>query len=196
MSVATPRLDGVVDTYVTDVLDAIEEAGGVTVVAAYLIGSAATADFDAARSDLDVVAIVDRPLRDARVAVVQAIGRLGCPFRALELVVYVQGEQPPNFELNVNADRSAAVEKPDEPRFWFVIDAALAQERAVAFVDDEPWPTRFAPVTEERLREALVQSIAWSEAQPPDDEFARLNAIRARHYLETREWLAKKDAAS
>ena len=196
MNVATPRLDGVVDTYVTDVLDAIEEAGGVTVVAAYLIGSAATGDFDPAQSDLDVVAIVDRPLRGARVPVVEAIGRLACPFRALELVVYVQGEQPPNFELNVNADRSAVVEKPDEPRFWFVIDAALAQERAVPFGDDEPWPTWFAPVTEERLREALVQSVAWSEAQPSEDEVARLNAIRARHYLETREWLAKSDAAS
>ena len=185
-------LDAVVETYVADVLDVLEDAGGVTVLAAYAIGSIATGDFDPERSDLDLVAVVEAP--PARSAV-EAIGRLGCPFRALELVVYVDGEQPPHFALNVNADASGAFERPDEPPFWFVIDAALAQERAVAFGDDEPWSAHFAPVSEERLREALVQSIAWSEAQPVDNEFARRNAARARHYLETGEWLPKKAAS-
>ena len=193
MSVATHGLDPVVQTYIGDVLSAVEEAGGVNVAAAYPIGSAASGDFDLERSDLDLVVVVDAP---PAAAVVEAVGRLACPVRALELVVYVEGEQPPNFALNVNVDRGGATEKPDEPSFWFVVDAALAQERAVSFGDEEPWSAHFEPVSEERLREALVQAIAWAEAQPPDNEFARLNAVRSRHYLETGEWMTKTEAAS
>jgi predicted nucleotidyltransferase len=191
---AALEIDAAAETYVANVLDAFDEAG-VSIRAAYLLGSAATGDFDPATSDLDVVAVVDRPLGEPRAQVVDAIGRLGSPVRALELVVYVEGHQPPDFELNVNADASGAVEKPDEPAHWFVIDAALAQDRAVPFGGDEPWSAHFEPVTEDRLREALVQSIAWSQAQPIDNAFARVNAIRSRHYLETGEWLSKREAA-
>ena len=191
---AAVQIDAVAEKYLANVLDAFEEAG-VSVRAAYLLGSAATGDFDPATSDLDAVAVVDRPLGDARAGIIEAIARLGSPFRALELVVYVDGHQPPDFELNLNVDAGGAVEKPDEPPHWFVIDAALAQERAVPVGGDEPWPAHFEPVSEERLREALVQSIAWSQARPLDDDFARLNAIRSRHYLETAEWLSKTEAA-
>ena len=193
---AAPVLDTMVETYLADVLDAVEEAGGVVVLAAYPIGSAATGAFDPETSDLDVVAVVDKPLGERRGHVVEAIGSLGCPFRALELVLYVKDSQPPDVELNVNANSGGAVEKPDEPGFWFVIDAALAQDRAVSFGDAEPWSSYFEQVPEERLREALVQSITWSEAQPPENAFARLNATRARHYLETGEWLTKKEVRS
>ncbi len=186
-------VDPVVETCVADALDALEDAG-VSVLAAYLVGSAATGDFDLATSDLDVVAVIDRPIAsDDRKRLVEAIGRLGCPVRSLELVAYVRGNQPPDYELNVNADAAGAAEV-DAPPFWFVIDAALAQERAAPFGADEPWSVHFEPVAEDRLREALVQSIAWSQAQPTDDQFARVNAARARHYLETGEWLSKADA--
>src|SRR5205085_11471124 len=101
--------------------------------------SAATADFDPATSDLDVVAVIDRPIAsDDRRRLVEAIARLGCPGRALELVAYVRGNQPPDFELNINADASSAAEV-EAPAHWFVIDAALAQERAKPFGDDGPW---------------------------------------------------------
>jgi predicted nucleotidyltransferase len=192
MSVATHGLDPIVETYIAEIRGAFEHEGGVTVAAAYPIGSAASGDFDLERSDLDLVVVVAPPAA----AVVEAVDRLACPVRALDLVAYVEGEQPPNFALNVNVDSSGAVEKPDEPSFWFVVDAALAQERAVSFGDQEPWSAHFEPVSEERLREALVQAIAWAEAQPPDNEFARLNAIRSRHYLETGEWMTKTAAAS
>ena len=39
----------------------------------------------------------------------------------------------------------------------------------------------------------MKQSLAWS-AQRPGDEFAQLNAIRARHYLEHGEWITKAEA--
>ena len=189
------HLDTTAEAYVADVLDAIEEEGRVTVLAAFVLGSGALGDFEPERSDIDIVAVIDAPLEDrARSAVIDGIGRLGCPARALELVVYVRGAQPPDFELNLNVDAAGARELPDEPKHWFVIDAAIAQERSTAFGDDEPWSAFFEPVSPERLRAALADSIAWSAGQPADDEFARLNAIRSRHYLEHGEWITKEEA--
>jgi Nucleotidyltransferase domain len=189
------HLDTTGEAHVADVLAAIEERGLVTVVAGFLIGSAALGGFDPERSDIDVVAVVDRAFeRGARDDVVEAIGRLRCPARALELVIYVKGSQPPDFELNVTATVEGAREQPDEPRHWFVIDAAIGQEHAVAFGGAE-WSTFFAPIPEQRLREALHEAIAWSERQPLENEFARVNAIRARHYLDHGEWMSKPDAS-
>jgi hypothetical protein len=195
MTAATAsHLDAASEAYLADVLDAIEELGEVTLLAAYLVGSAAAGGFDPSRSDIDAIAVVDRPFGpDARTRLVAGIGRLGCPARGLELVVYVEGAQPPDFELNVNADASGAAERSDEPRHWFVIDAALAQDRAVSFGQDEPWQTYFEPVAPELIGAAMEESIVWSEAQPPGNEFARVNALRARHYLEQGEWISKQE---
>jgi hypothetical protein len=188
-------LDATAEAYVADILDVIEEDGRVMVLAAFVLGSGALGGFEPERSDIDIVGVIDAPLESrARADVIDGIGRLQCPARALELVVYVRGAQPPDFELNLTVDAAGARELPDEPKHWFVIDAAIAQERSSAFGDDEPWATFFEPVSEERLRAALADSIAWSARQPADDEFARLNAIRSRHYLDHGEWITKEEA--
>jgi predicted nucleotidyltransferase len=196
MTVANPvELDATAEAYVADVLDAIEEHGRVAVLGAFVLGSVALGAFERGRSDIDLTVVVDAPLvGEARPSAIEAIGRLGLPARALELVVYVRGAQPPDFDLNVNVDADGAHERPDEPRHWFVIDAAIAQERSPSFGDGDPWSAFFEPVSQDGLREALRESIAWSERQPPGDEFARLNAIRSRHYLAHGEWLSKADA--
>jgi predicted nucleotidyltransferase len=182
------RLTPPVEAYVSRVAEAI--AG---LRALYLLGSAATGGFNPETSDLDVVAVVGRPLseHDKR-AIVHAVAELDVPVRRLELVVYAAGSQPPEFDLNLNADERGARELQDEPRHWFVIDAALAQEHAVA-LSGPPWAAFFAPLEPERVRQALEQSLAWS-ADRPGDEFARLNAIRARHYLDHGEWIGKREA--
>ena len=79
-------------------------------------------------------------------------------------------------------------EAPDELDHWFLIDAGMAQERIPA------WTDYFEPIPEKCLREAVVASLVWSE-EWPDLEFARLNAARARHYLEHGEWLSKQEAS-
>jgi hypothetical protein len=99
-------------------------------------------------------------------------------------VVYVHGHQPPNFELNLEVDAEGPREAPDEAGHWFVIDSAIAQEHS------SDWATYFEPVSKERTRHAVEQSLEWSAAHP-QFEFSRLNAARARHYLETGEWKAK-----
>jgi predicted nucleotidyltransferase len=185
---ATTYLDAPSEAYVADVLEEID--GHVPILEAYLLGSGVVGGFDPKTSDIDLVVVVASPLGSERDAVVQRLRGIPCPVRDLQLVVYVEGAQPPHFELNVNE----GVERPEEDGFWFVLDAALAQERAVPLRGDRPWSDFFQPVSRERVRSALAESIAWSERQAPDDEFALMNAIRARHYLEHGEWISKGEA--
>jgi hypothetical protein len=188
VSAAATHIDAVAEAYVADVVEALE--AHVRVLDSFVLGSGLVGGYRPGESDLDLVVVVDAPLGgEARQAAIDRIAALQLPGRRLELVVYVRGQQPPDFELNLEVDAESAREAPDEPGFWFVIDAALAQERI------SRWSEYFDPIAEERVREALVQSIAWSQARPVDDEFARVNAIRARHYLETGEWMSKQEAA-
>ena len=176
------------EAYATQVAEAIGELEAV-----YVGGSGALGGFDPQRSDIDLVAVVDRKLDEPeKAALARAIGELPLPAPRLELVVYATGSQPPAFELNLNADSQGAAEHPDEPLHWFVIDAAVAQEHAVPLLGP-PWSESFAPLRPAQVREAMEQSLAWSK-QRPGDEFAELNAIRARHYLEHGEWITKAEA--
>jgi predicted nucleotidyltransferase len=190
MTVASAtQLDARSEAYLAEVLRAIDSS--VTVVEAYLLGSGAGGPFDPQTSDIDVVVVVARPFEDSeRERFLGQLSELDCPARDLELVVYVQGSQPPDFELNVNEGE----ERLDEEAFWFVLDAAVAEERAVPVWDERPWARLFQSIAPERIRSAIAESLAWSERQPRDDEFARLNAVRARHYLARGEWISKAEA--
>lgn len=186
IAVAAPRLDETADAYRAQVLDAIGEA--VEVLDSFMLGSGLVGGYRPGKSDLDLVVVVTAALKGrARRRVIERIAELELPGRRLELVVYVRGRQPPDFELNLEVDPVDAREEPDAPDFWFLIDAAMAQERIPS------WSDYFDPVPEARVREAVAESLAWSEERP-ELEFARLNAIRARHYLERGEWITKAEA--
>jgi predicted nucleotidyltransferase len=188
VTTAVGYLDARTATYVDAVLGAI--AMHVPLVEAYLEGSGAAGGFDASTSDVDVVAVVERPLGADRQRVIAAIRALPCPVRDLELVLYVEGTQPPSFELNLNH----VEEEADAEPFWFVLDAALAQEHAVPLLNGRPWTDVFDRVEEEGIREAVRESLEWAEAR--DDAFARSTAVRSRHYLEHGEWISKAEAAT
>jgi predicted nucleotidyltransferase len=181
------HLDARTESYVEDVVRAV--AGHVPVVEAYLVGSGAVGGFDPQTSDVDVVLVVERPLADERQRVIEAVTGLECPVRDLELVLYVQGQEPPDFELNLNHG-----EETDAEPFWFVLDAALAQEQAVPLLRGRPWTDVFGPTSEETIREAARESLAWSDGR--DDAFARVTAARSRHYLEHGEWISKAEASA
>jgi predicted nucleotidyltransferase len=183
-TVAQTYLDAPAEAYRARVESAIREH--VEVLASFVLGSGLVGGYRPGQSDLDLVVIVDAPLRgETRRAAIERIAALKLPGRRLELVVYVHGHQPPDFDLNLEVDADGAHEAPDELGFWFLIDAAIAQER------DPRWGEYFDVVSEDRTREAVEQSLAWS-AERPDLEFAKLNAARARHYLEHGEWKAKR----
>jgi predicted nucleotidyltransferase len=184
---AMTYLDETTAAYVSDVIDAIEASGGEPIVGAYVLGSALLGGFDPARSDVDVVAVVAAPLdASARAAVVQALDRLPPPVRKLELVVYAAGAKPPAYELNYPDGES-------ESSHWFVLDAAIGQERSEP-LRGRPWSEVLQAVSEEEIRGAAQESLEWSARQPAGNEFARLNAARTRHYLEHGRWMTKEEA--
>jgi predicted nucleotidyltransferase len=180
-------LDPRTEAFVADVLAAIDAHA--SLLEAFVIGSGAAGGFDPGTSDVDLVAVVAGPPRD-REALVTEVASLPSPVRDLELVVYVQGHPPGDFELNLNH----GVERPDAEPFWFVNDAALAQEHAVPVWGERRWSDFFEPVRPEEIREAVQASLDWANRQGPDDEFALQQAARARHYLEHGEWITKKEA--
>jgi predicted nucleotidyltransferase len=182
------HLDRRTEAFVADVLAVIDSY--VPVAEAFLLGSGAVGGFDPRTSDVDLVVVVERSPASERDALVESLAALERPVRDLELVVYVEGRQPPEFELNLNEGE----ERPDEEPFWFVLDAALAQEHAVPVWGRRPWSDFFAPIEAERVRKATRESLAWSARRPADDEFARVNAARARHYLEHGLWVTKEEA--
>jgi len=186
IAVTQTHLDEATEAYRADVLTAIAEE--IEVIDSFVLGSGLIGGFRSGESDLDLVVLVDAPLAgEPRRRAIERIAALELPGRRLELVVYVYGHQPPDFELNLEVDDAGAREAPDELDHWFVIDAGMAQERIPA------WTDYFDPIPKEQLHEAVVSSLAWSE-EWPDLEFARLNAARARHYLEHGEWLSKQEA--
>jgi hypothetical protein len=186
-AVAATYLDERAEAYRRRVVHAIGSA--VEVLDSFVLGSGLVGGYRPGESDLDLVVVVASPLEgEARRQVIEQIAALERPGRRLELVAYVRGRQPPDFDLNLEVDAAGAREAPDEAGHWFVIDAGIAQERIPA------WTDYFDPVPEGRLREAVEQSLAWSKDRP-ELEFARLNAARARHYLEHSEWISKHGAA-
>jgi Nucleotidyltransferase domain len=173
------------ESYVAGVVGAVE--GIAPVAGAYVLGSALLGGFDPASSDLDVVLVVERPLDEGeRAAIVEALDALPPPARKLELVVYAAGAKPPAYELNYPDGDS-------EVPHWFVLDAAIAQERSQPFAG-LPWRELLESVSEAETRRAAQESLEWSARQAADDEFARVNAARARHYLEHGEWITKEEA--
>ena len=184
---AVTHLDATAEAYRRQVVEAI--ASGADVLESFVLGSGLVGGFRPGKSDLDLVVVVDSPLEgEARRRVIERVASLDLPGRRLELIVYVFGQQPPDFELNLEVDADGVREATEEADHWFVIDAGIAQERIPS------WGDYFEPVPPARLREAVQASLAWSQERP-ELEFARLNAARARHYLEHGEWIAKPEVA-
>jgi predicted nucleotidyltransferase len=188
MTVATrSHLDPRTDAFVHDVLSAV--AAHVRIAEAFVVGSGASGGFDPQTSDVDLVIVVRRPPAD-RGALVADVAAIQSPVRDLELVLYVEGSQPPDFELNLNHGE----EQLDQEAFWFVLDAALAQEHAVPLLGARDWTEFFEPIPPERIREAVEASLEWAGRMRPDNQFAREQTARARHYLDHGEWITKEEA--
>jgi predicted nucleotidyltransferase len=191
MTVATGHhLDARTERFVSDVLAAIDSH--VPIVEAFLLGSGAAGGFDPATSDVDVTVVVERPTGDDRAALVEAVAAIDVPVRSLELVLYVEGRQPPDYELNLNEGEERNFEQP----FWFVLDAAKAQDQAVPMWGRCAWSELFDAIPRERIGQAVQESLEWALRQPPEDEFARGHVVRSRHYLEHGEWITKQEASA
>ena len=182
--------------YLDELVATLHAAAAVDAV--YLVGSAAYGAFDD-RSDVDVVAVTEAELADAeRVALVRAVEALAVPARKLELVVYSRAgatAPEPHWQINLNTGEHYTFDPRDESPHWFVIDRAIAEQRAVPLYGP-PWHEVFVPVSRERVLESIEQSLAWQEAEDPTGADSVLNNLRAWHWLETGEWVSKREAAA
>jgi hypothetical protein len=171
---------------------------------AWLVGSGALGDFDTMRSDLDVQAVCTARLARAeleRLAAALSHPTLRCPVRGLEFVLYAREDlsdcHAPAFQLNLNTgprmEHHVGYHPDAEPRFWFVLDTAIAHERArplAGLPPDVLLPPPSRPLVLTALREAL----AWYRSH--DGAEAVLAACRAWAWAAQGRWLSKGDAAA
>jgi len=174
---------------------------GPELVGVYLLGSLALGGYEPGRSDVDVAAFVARPLSAADKNAVAAAVRheeLPCPARKLELVVYRRGCAPA-FELNLNTGAaqslSVSFDPADLPRFWFVLDVAIARSSATALLGP-PAAEIFPAQAHHAIDEAALEASRWLIANggPPDDVV--LNACRTRRFLDEGIWSSKVAAGA
>ena len=165
-------------------------SGVVELDAVYLFGSAAQGAYEQGRSDVDVIAVTARPSSQVeKEAMAEVAESLPCPARKLELVVYARGAE--RHELNLNTGELVHFDPDDDPRFWFVIDRAIAEQHSIALLGP-PWEEVFPPVSRAAVAEALDEAAAFEGWDDPRG--AELAAERARIWRETGEWVSKAAA--
>jgi hypothetical protein len=169
-----------------------------------VVGSSTLGDFDPLRSDIDVQAVSTTRLARAeleQLAVALSHPSLPCPVRGLEFVLYTHEDladpRGPAFQLNLNSgprmEQHAGYEPNLEPRFWFVIDIAIAREHARPLSGRAPGellPALPRTLVLSSLRDALGW---WREH---DGAGAILAACRAWAWATQERWLSKGDAAA
>jgi hypothetical protein len=187
--------------YLDEIARRLSAILGEDLVGVYAGGSYSLGGYEAGRSDLDVAAVVRRPLaQEAAAEILAAVGHeaLPCPAPKLELVVYTEdaARSPsvePNFELNLNTG-------PGELRIdlapqsgeghWFAIDRGVLASHGVAIVGP-PAGEVFAAPAREDLLPILAQGLRWYRDNEPDSEDAVLNAARALRFSRGGVWVPK-----
>ncbi len=175
-------------------------------VGVYFVGSVALGDYIPGHSDIDMVAVTDRPISDdEKRQVVDELSHpnLRCPTRGFEFVLYTRprvavASSDAAFEINLNTGPGMAphvgFDASAEPRFWFVIDRAFAHAFGIS-IEGPPAREVFAPVPRPVILEAMAESIAWHRAHESLGHFSVLNVCRAWRYAEAGELGSKADAA-
>jgi hypothetical protein len=190
-----------VEDYLAELSRRLQAQVGSGLLAAWVVGSSALGDFDAARSDVDVQAVVsERPSPDELRALAAALSAVPCPVRGLEFVLYAREDLSdplgPAFSLNLNTgpgmEHHEGYDPDAEPRFWFTLDCSIAREHAVPLAGAHPrevLPELPRALVLARLRDSLAW---WGDFGGAQAVFA---ACRALAWAETGHWLSKGEAA-
>jgi len=201
---AMANVRGVVAAYVDELTRRLRERLGDRLVAAWLVGSGALGDFDPERSDVDVQAVCAERLTRAELEeLTGAVSHesLPCPVRGLEFVVYAREDLAdplgPAFSLNLNTgprmSHHAGYDPRAEPRFWFVLDAAIAREHARPLAGAHPRDV-IPELPGKLVLASLRDALAWWRAH--DDTQAVVAACRALAWAEEGRWLSKREAVA
>jgi predicted nucleotidyltransferase len=159
-------------------------------VGAYFVGSVALGGYVSGESDVDVVAVCrHRVGAETKHALADRLleATVDCPARGLEFTLYRAdvASSPPkdaDFELNVNGgprmEREVRLSSHDEPRFWYVLDRAIAHLHGIA-ICGPPAATQFSRVPRQVLLEAMSESVRWHRQHEKATLYSVLNASRA-----------------
>jgi hypothetical protein len=189
--------------YLAEVARRVAAVAGARLEGIWVAGSAALGDFVPGRSDLDVQGVTaERLARGELVELAQALDHaaLPCPARGLELVLYAREDLAdpagPAFQLNLNtgADMAhhVAFGPDEEPRFWFVLDVAIARQAGVALAGAPP--SELLPaLPRELVLQAAHDALEWWSAHDPAG--AELAAARTLAWLDDGVWRSKREAA-
>ncbi len=181
---------GEIAEYGREVVASLREHLGDRLVGGYFVGSIALGGYVAGESDVDLIAVSASAIPDeAKSSLADAVlaTTASCPARGLELTLYrgeVVAARPvdADFEINVNG----GTRMPDvihldpraEPRFWYILDRAIAHRRGVVIAGPPPAEV-FADVPRPLLLAMLVESIRWHREHEKATLYSVLNASRA-----------------
>jgi hypothetical protein len=150
-----------------------------------------------------VAATPPAAVEKANIVAVLSHPTLRCPTRGLEFVLFERSrvEEPTReagFEINLNTGPRMAThvgfDASREPRFWFVIDRAIAHLHGLT-IDGPSAADLFAPIPRASLLEALVESTAWHRDHETLSSYSVLNGCRAWRFAEENVVSSKVDAA-
>jgi predicted nucleotidyltransferase len=192
------------DAYLAEIVSLLQAALGPGLAGVYAGGSYALGGYEQGRSDLDVAAVVRRPLTpDEKTTLVQNLRHevLPCPARGLELVVYTRDAAGSRdvrapFELNLNTGAGMEFRTDAEPvegeLHWFALDRSVLARHGVALAGP-PAGEVFADPGRNALLPVLAESLRWFLAGGTRDD-AVLNACRAARFAEEDAWTTKRAA--
>lgn len=159
-------------------------------VGAYFVGSTALGGYVRGESDIDIVAVCRHQVGDeTKKALADRLleATVNCPARGLEFTLYRAevAASPPtdaDFELNVNGGprmaRQIRLSSHDQPRFWYVLDRAVAHRHGIA-IAGPPSAEAFADIPRQLLLEVMGESMRWHREHEKATLYSVLNASRA-----------------
>ena len=204
---STQGLPAAEQQYLKAMAHMLRERLGDALVGVYLFGSAASGAYEPGPSDLDMQAVVRRPLPDALLCSIAgdlSHDVLPCPARRLDFVVYEQraverATRHPRFAMNFNTgsdlDDALSFDPTDDISHWFLLDIAMARivGRTLYGAD---LATVFAPVPRLWQLEAIADSLAWHQEYNAVHPNNVLNACRGWRYAITDTMGSKLDGAA
>jgi hypothetical protein len=199
-----PHLPPTFTAYLSTLTSRLEDHLEDRQVSAWLTGSGTLGDFDPRISDLDVQAVSTRRLARPelrRLAFALSHEALPCPARGLEFVLYAREDltapDGPAFQLNLNSgpkmEHHVSFHAGAEPRFWFVLDVAIARAHGHPLTGAPP-EAILPALPRELVLSALRDSIDWYERH--DHAETMIAASRAWAWSTEGRRLTKRDAAT
>ncbi|ORY91561.1 hypothetical protein BCR35DRAFT_286510 [Leucosporidium creatinivorum] len=193
-------------TYLQELTNRLRTTLGSSLVAVYLVGSAARNAYIVGQSDLDVQAVISDtlpPTTYTSLASVISHSSLPCPASKLEFVLYTSAEaqavrnRAPKYEINFNTGRTMpngdylSLDSAKDDPFWFILDIAASWEVAVPLLGP-PITQTFTQPPRELVLKALKESLEWHEGEERGPN-GLANAARAWRWVKEGLWGSKKE---